>query len=115
MTELPPERALAAVCQELSLRGRRFALVGGLAVSVRAEVRFTRDVDLVVLADDDSEAESLIYALRSVGYVPVASVENEKHHRLSSHLARITERGYARNQDLDAKLDSVLRDIGRAG
>jgi hypothetical protein len=58
--------------------------VGGLAVSVRAEVRFTRDVDLVVLVADDSEAESLIYELRSAGYSPVASVEHETRHRLST-------------------------------
>ena len=165
-------------------------------MSVRAEVRFTRDVDLVVCVADDSEAELLTYELRSVGYVPVASVEHEKRHRLSTirlmspsgvkvdllfassgieseivdnatlvdvgtagvvpvasaeellamkilsmtdarlqdridaqrllqftpaldisrvreHLARITERGYAREQDLDAKLAIVLRDVGR--
>ncbi len=29
------------------------------------------------------------------------------------HLARITARGYAREQDLDAKLALVLRDVGR--
>jgi hypothetical protein len=52
--------ALAAIRDELARRGRLFALVGGLAVSVRAEVRFTRDVDLVVLVADDSEAEWLI-------------------------------------------------------
>jgi hypothetical protein len=47
MTDPAPERALAAIARELTERGRRFALVGGLAVSVRAEVRFTRDVDSV--------------------------------------------------------------------
>ena len=33
--------------------------------------------------------------------------------RVREHLARITERGYAREQDLEAKLSLVLRDIGR--
>jgi hypothetical protein len=42
-------------------RGKRFALVGGLAVSVRAEVRFTRDVDLAVAVSSDAEAESLVH------------------------------------------------------
>jgi predicted nucleotidyltransferase len=46
MAEPAPELALAAIARELSERGRRFALVGGLAVSVRSEVRFTRDVDI---------------------------------------------------------------------
>jgi len=195
MAEPAPERALAAICQELVRRGRRFALVGGLAVSVRAEVRFTRDVDLVVLVADDSEAESLTYELRSAGYSAVASVEHETRHRLSTvrlmspsgvkvdllfassgieleiveratpvdfgsagtvpvacaeellamkilsmtdtrlqdridaqrllqftpdldvsivreHLGRITARGYAREQDLEAKLAALLRDVG---
>ena len=39
MAEPAPELALAAICGELVRLGRRFALVGGLAVSVRAEVR----------------------------------------------------------------------------
>lgn len=29
------------------------------------------------------------------------------------HLARITARGYAREQDLEAELTRVLRDVGR--
>ena len=40
------ESALAAAATDIEVEGKRFALVGGLAVSVRAEVRFTRDVDL---------------------------------------------------------------------
>ena len=38
MTEPVPELALAAIRDELARRGRRFALVGGLAVSVRESV-----------------------------------------------------------------------------
>jgi hypothetical protein len=193
--EPAPELALAAICSELVRLGRRFALVGGLAVSVRAEVRFTRDVDIVVLVADDAEAESLTYELRSAGYSAVASVEHATQHRLSTvrlmspsgvkvdllfassgieaeiveratpiefgsagpvpvanaeellamkvlsmtdtrlqdridaqrllqftpeldvarvceHLALITARGYAREQDLEAKLELVLRDVG---
>ena len=195
--EPAPELALAAICSELVRLGRRFALVGGLAVSVRAEVRFTRDVDIVVLVADDPDAESLTYHLRTAGYSAVASVEHETRHRLSTvrlmspsgvkvdllfassgieteivnratlidfagagavpvanaeellamkvlsmtdlrlqdridaqrllqftpeldlslvreHLARITARGYAREQDLGAKLTLVLEDVGRA-
>ena len=198
MAEPAPELALAAICGELVRLGRRFALVGGLAVSVRAEVRFTRDVDIVVLVADDPDAESLTYELRTAGYSAVASVEHETRHRLSTvrlmspsgvkvdllfassgieteivdratsidfggvgavpvasaeellamkvlsmtdvrlqdridaqrllqftpaldlslvrgHLARITARGYAREQDLEAKLALVLRDVGRLG
>jgi hypothetical protein len=84
MAEPAPELALTAICRELAALGRRFALVGGLAVSVRAEVRFTRDVDLAVQVEDDADAETLIYQLRSVGYTPVASVEHDTRDRLAT-------------------------------
>ena len=84
MTETAPERALAAIVHELRDRGRRFALVGGVAVSVRAEVRFTRDVDIAVVVKDDADAEQLILQLRQSGYRAVPSVEHETTHRLST-------------------------------
>ena len=84
MTDTAPERALAAIARELGSRGRQFALVGGLAVSVRAEVRFTRDVDIAVLVTDDADAEQLVLELRQSGYRAVASVEHETKRRLST-------------------------------
>jgi hypothetical protein len=84
MTEPTPELAIRAICTALSSRGRRFALVGGLAVSVRAEVRFTRDVDIAVSVSDDEDAEELAFQLRGAGYAPVATVEHETRKRLST-------------------------------
>src|SRR5262245_47826989 len=84
MSEPAPELALRAICAELASQGRRFALVGGLAVSVRAEVRFTRDVDLAVAVVDDRDAETLVYELRAKKYTAIASVEHETHHRLAT-------------------------------
>jgi hypothetical protein len=78
------ERALATAASDIAAEGKRFALVGGLAVSVRAEVRFTRDVDLAVAVDDDAEAESLVYALKARGYTTIASVEHEAQSRLAT-------------------------------
>jgi hypothetical protein len=78
------ERALAAAASDLAAERKRFALVGGLAVSVRAEVRFTRDVDLAVAVDDDAEAEALVYALTSRGYAAIASVEHGTQSRLAT-------------------------------
>lgn len=46
---MSPETTLATIARELRDRKIRFALVGGLAVSLRAEVRFTRDVDLAIV------------------------------------------------------------------
>ena len=78
------EQVLAAAARDIAAEGKRFALVGGLAVSVRAEVRFTRDVDLAVAVTSDTEAESLVYALKSRGYTAVASVEHEAQSRLAT-------------------------------
>src|SRR5258706_11676603 len=78
------ERALAGAAADLARAGKRFALVDGLAVSVRSEVRFTRDVDLAVSVVDDAEAEGLVYTLRNHGYTAVATVEHETRHRLST-------------------------------
>lgn len=78
------EHALAGAIASLRQANRRFALVGGLAVSVRAEVRFTRDVDLAVQVKNDADAEALIFGLKADGYQPVASVEHEERHRLST-------------------------------
>jgi hypothetical protein len=84
MVDPAPQLALAAICAELERANRRFALVGGLAVSVRAEVRFTRDVDLAVCVNDDADAEALVYQLRAAGYSPLASVEHSTRHRLAT-------------------------------
>jgi len=78
------QQALASAAHNLAKRGRPFALVGGLAISVRAEVRFTRDVDLAVAVLDDQEAEGLIFELKSAGYRAVAMVEHEARGRLST-------------------------------
>jgi hypothetical protein len=67
------ERALAAAARDVAAEGKRFALVGGLAVSVRAEVRVDLDLDC-----------------------------------LRDNLRLIAERGYARRQDLAAKLTMLL-------
>jgi hypothetical protein len=53
-------------------------------LSVRAEVRFTRDVDIAVAVGDDAEAEALVHGLGARGYGAVATVEHETRsgHRL---------------------------------
>ena len=73
-------RTVTAAADELGLR---CALVGGFAVSVRTEPRFTRDVDLAVGVGGDSEAESLVHLLLDDGHSLVASVEQEAARRLA--------------------------------
>lgn len=80
----PLERTLHAAIEDLKGLGARFALVGGLAVSVRAEPRFTRDVDLVVAVSTDREAEAIVRALLGRGYRVLAQVEQEAVRRLAT-------------------------------
>lgn len=79
-----PEAVLGEIAGLLAANGRPHALVGGLAVSLRAEVRFTRDVDLAILATDDADVEGLVFTLRAAGYVPVATVEHVERGRLAT-------------------------------
>lgn len=78
------ESTLVDVVARLSRVGVDCALVGGLAVSARAEPRFTRDVDLAVIAVDDKTAESLVKHLVNVGFGILATVEQEAVGRLAT-------------------------------
>ena len=82
MTQL--EQTLRRAANDLAAFGVRFALVGGLAVSIRTEPRFTRDADLVVAVASDDEAEQLIRHMRGTGYEVHALVEHETAHRLAT-------------------------------
>jgi len=65
------------ISSELRAHGASFALIGGLAVSARTEPRFTRDVDLAVRVDADSDAEALIRALLTRGWTVLSQIEHE--------------------------------------
>jgi len=67
--------ALARAACDLRAEGRRWALVGGLAVSARAEPRLTRDIDFAVGVADDRDAESLIRNLLGRDYAVLATAE----------------------------------------
>ena len=60
------------------------ALVGGLAVSARAEPRLTRDVDLAVAVAGDDEAEHLVRELVADGFSTTTIVEHERTSRLAT-------------------------------
>ncbi len=78
------EAALRRAARDLDTLDRRWALVGGLAVSARTEPRFTRDADLVVFVSDDRDAEALVLALQRLRYRVVAAVEQEATERLAT-------------------------------
>jgi len=78
------ERVLRRALADLAASNVDFALVGGLAVSARAEPRFTRDLDVAVAIENDAEAESLVQRLSASGYNVVATVEQEATARLAT-------------------------------
>lgn len=78
------ETLLRRVMTLFENRQQQWALVGGLAVSVRTEPRFTRDLDLAVAVSDDLSAERLIYQLHGAGLHTFATVEHEATKRLST-------------------------------
>jgi hypothetical protein len=84
MGQPDPILALAHIVAELARLKRAFALVGGLGVSVRGEVRFTRDVDLALRVRDDADAEHLARELGARGYTVVALVEHDDAKRLAT-------------------------------
>jgi len=75
---------LARALADFSELGSHAALVGGLAVSARAEPRFTRDVDLAVYVRSDHDAEQLVRALLERGYGVLAQVEHAATGRLAT-------------------------------
>lgn len=83
---------------DLQALGCRFALVGGLAVSARAEPRLTRDADLVVSVVGDAEAEELLARLRVDGYTVQTLVEQTATGRLAT--ARLVRAGESLVTDL---------------
>ncbi len=78
------KEALGRVASDLDALGARWALVGGLAVGVRSEPRFTRDADFAVAVERDTGAEDLVRALFARGYQHVASLEQELTGRLAT-------------------------------
>lgn len=75
---------LRVVADTLDELEQPWALVGGLALSVYVEPRFTADIDIAASVDDDEEAEQLIRALQARGFVIDTVVEQEATGRLAT-------------------------------
>jgi nucleotidyltransferase AbiEii toxin of type IV toxin-antitoxin system len=78
------QSALGRISVDLKRLGYAHALVGGLAVAVRTEPRFTRDADLAVSVTDDRDAEALVHELQAMEYRVAALVEQEATRRLAT-------------------------------
>ena len=115
------ERVLGDVAAALAARERRYALIGGFAVSSRTEPRFTRDVDWAVAVQNDAEAESVVHGLVAAGYAILMTVEQDETHRLATVrllppgepptgvvLALIEARGFARGKRLLVEFERLV-------
>lgn len=78
------ERALERTLWELQELAVPAALVGGLAVSIRSEPRFTRDIDLAVDVADDAAAERLIHDLAQRSYLIGTVLEQSRTGRMAT-------------------------------
>jgi hypothetical protein len=132
------ESTLRRAVADLADLGRHFALVGGLAVSVRSEPRLTRDADLAVSVADDRDAEALVRDLQARGWRVAARALRGRRpgsgHRarpqdrvdLAALLARaeeaslmeagqalaiVTRRGFHRGRDLSADLAAAVEEF----
>ncbi len=101
------EATLRRAARDLAELGRRWALVGGLAVSARAEPRFTRDIDLAVAVESDRDAERLVHDLQRGGYQVRTLVEQEATARLAT--ARLIPPG---EEETGVVLDALFASSG---
>ncbi len=101
------EAVLRRAARDLDDLGRGWALVGALAVSARAEPRFTRDIDLVVAVASDDDAERFVRDLQARGYRVQAIVEQEATSRLAT--ARLMPAG---EDETGVVLDALFASSG---
>lgn len=80
----PLAETLGRIAADLRKLGKSWSLIGGLAVSARAEPRTTRDVDLAVAVAEDKEAEAIVFRLQELGYEVLAVLEQESTKRLAT-------------------------------
>jgi len=80
----PIEEVALEVLRHLDELGHRCALVGGLAVGVRARPRTTLDVDFAVAVATDEEAEAIAFELQRHGYELFDVVEQTVKKRLAT-------------------------------
>lgn len=78
------QELLRWVADRLQEQSIYWALVGGWAVSVRTEPRFTRDLDVAITVADDHQSEQIIAMLAASQFSIEALVEQDARHRLAT-------------------------------
>ncbi|WP_182865676.1 hypothetical protein [Stieleria mannarensis] len=99
---------LAKFAGELEARNYRYALIGGLAASIRGRIRATEDIDLIVLCNLE-EALNLVESLGDSGFSPL--LENYEQVARSALLIPIIDRSSGIQLDLAIGLSGFEKDI----
>lgn len=82
-------KALIRLLTDLQAGGASWAVIGGLAVSARAEPRTTRDLDVAISVSRDAEAEDTVRFFLSRGYLVEAQLEQQATGRLATMRLRV--------------------------
>lgn len=85
------EEYVKSVAKHLRGLDVEFAVVGGIAVSLRTIERFTKDVDFAISVESDREAESVVESLRQAGFRIAMFLERDEDGRLAT--VRLTSGG----------------------
>ena len=80
----PIEEYLKRIVADLKDLGVPYALVGGVAYGTRAEPRFTRDIDLTIVAESEDKAEQITGELIRSGYIPEMEIANRHTGKLAT-------------------------------
>ncbi|MFY9824287.1 MAG: nucleotidyl transferase AbiEii/AbiGii toxin family protein [Thermoanaerobaculia bacterium] len=80
------QSAFARLVADLRTLKLDWALVGGMAVTVRARPRTTEDLDVVIAVASDREAERVAFSFRNLGYryLPQHALEQKDVGRLAT-------------------------------
>jgi hypothetical protein len=107
------ESTLQRISVDLAELQIDFALVGGLAVSVRTEPRFTRDADFAVSVSDDAAAKGVVRALQTSGYQVEALVEQDVVGRLATARLGLSGQSHGPVVDLLFASSGIEREVVR--
>lgn len=82
------EQLLRRSTKDLEALGAAYALVGGLAYGIRAEPRFTRDIDFTLSVSSEQAAERVTAQLILRGYLPQMELANRHTGQLATFRMR---------------------------
>lgn len=107
MAPRPLDELFRRIVDDLNAMKARFALIGGLAISLRASPRATEDIDFSVVVDTDHAAETFTREIHGRGYIPLQVLEN----KATGYLATVRF-GTRRDDDDQPRVDLLFNSSG---